>query len=434
MRTWVLFALIGVATAAHGKDRLGVQIQEGSDREFQIAVQRFRPDAGATPDLRERLHREIVTGLEYSGVMRNLPSSGFLESTETRDYERDTLVCDNWKPIGADGLVQGTVEQGAGNLRARFRLWDTTRCRMQGQPAIFEVRGEAVQLLGRRIADEIVYRFTGRRGVSATQIAFVSDRSGRKELYVMEADGSGKRGVTNNRSINLFPSWSPEGDTLLYTSYRGGTPDLWMISRGRRQNGRFLAAPRAAKYRGAWAPNDGTVAVVLHQNQNTDIYLARENGGGLQRITHGRSIETSPTWSPDGRRLAFVSDQSGAPQVYVQDIGGEPRRLTFQGSYNASPAWSPTGEWIAYASQAGGGFDIYLIDPTSGHVAPLVTGGRSDEEPHWAPDGRKLAFTSNRSGTKDVYTVDIGDPESSIRRLTEGFGNCSNAAWSPWMN
>jgi TolB protein len=107
------------------------------------------------------------------------------------------------------------------------------------------------------------------------------------------------------------------------------------------------------------------------------------------------------------------------------------RRLTYRGDYNATPAWSPNGEWIAYAARTGTNLDLYLIDPDSGYTAPLVVHARSDESPSWSPDGRKIAFTSDRRGRREIYTIDLNG--RNLRRLTQDFGNCSNAAWASWF-
>jgi TolB protein len=420
-----------LAAPLRAEDRLQIDVTDPSRRGYQIAVQRFAGDSLLEPRLAEELDEELVRALRFSGLFGPIDPAAFLGPRETASLDV-AIQCDNWKGIGADALVQGRLEarrQGE-RLRAHFRVWDAQRCRKQGRDAWYEGGSETVAWLARRIADEIVYRFTGRRGVAATDIAFVSDRSGNKEIYVMSADGSNQRKVTGNGSINLFPSWSPKGDSLVYTSFRGGSPDLWFISRGARRSGRLLSTS-SAKFRGVWAPDDGQIAVVMNQQANTDIYLVGENGRGLRQVTFERSIETSPAWSPDGKRLAFVSDRTGSPQIYVRDLAtGKTRRLTYEGGYNASPAWSPTGEWIAYASDRGSGFEIVLIDPDTGYTHVLIRHPRTDETPGWSPDGRKVVFVSNRRGRKEIYSVDLDG--RSPRRLTAGSGNCSNPAWSPW--
>jgi TolB protein len=356
----------------------------------------------------------------------------FVEPRETKDFEAPAVPCDNWKAIGAEGLVQGELRDMQGRAQVRYRVWDTTRCRLLGEVGFRERDRAELPMLARLVADDIVQRFTGRRGVSSTEIAYVSDSGRRnKEIWLMNADGSSKKRLTNNGSINLFPSWSPDAKTLVYTSFKGGLAELYLLFRGTRP-GTKLIQTRDEKFRGVWSPNDGTIAAVVSRQGNTDLYTVSSSGKDPKRITEDRSIESSPSWSPDGRKMAFVSDRTGNPQIFVKDLdSGEVRRLTYNGDYNASPAWSPTGEWIAYAAQAGNDFDIYLITPDGSFTQPLVSVGRSDEDPAWSPDGRKIAFSSNRRGRKEIYRVDLNGENTTL--LTDGAGNCTNPAWSRWL-
>jgi TolB protein len=290
-------------------------------------------------------------------------------------------------------------------------------------------------IVSKRVADDIVAAFTGVRGVAATELAFVSNRSGNPEVYVMWADGSNQRAATSNRSINNFPAWSPDGGAVVYTSYRvEGRPLLFLSSRGRGRPGRLLAGQdgQRSEYRGVFSPQGDRLAVVLSEPGGAaDVYTVQANGRGLARLTRDPSIDIAPAWSPDGRQLAFVSDRSGSPQVYVMDAdGANLRRLTFQGSYNSHPAWSPDGRWIAYESRVGGQFDIWLIDPEGVTNLPLVEHPRSDESPSWAPNGRQLAFSSSRRGRFDVYVVDVTG--ENLRRITQGIGDSTSPAWGPF--
>jgi TolB protein len=290
-----------------------------------------------------------------------------------------------------------------------------------------------VDVISRRIADDIVEAFTGRPGMASTEIAFISDRNGPKEVFVMNADGGDVRAATSNRSINAFPDWAPGGNEIVYTSYRhGGQPTLFLLTRGRRKPGRLLTRvdDGAPIYRGVFNPDGNRLAFVRSVNGAPEIFTSRRDGRSLRRLTSHRAIDISPSWSPDAERLAFVSDRSGAPQVYVMDAdGGNVRRLTFNGSYNTSPAWSPDGAWIAYESRVGGQFDIWLIDPEGRTNVPVITHPRSDESPSWSPDGRWLAFSSTRRGRADIYTVSIDG--SNVRRLTSGGGNNTSPSWGP---
>ncbi len=431
MKRLVLIALvaIGLALPAHAQ-RVRIDVT-GAQRAIPVAVQRFAlaEPGGAS----EEFYQALVAGLDFSSVVRHVNPEAFVESKVTRDFEMPAVPCENWRAIGAEGLVQGEMRFVQNKAQVRFRVWDTARCRLLGDVAFRERDRPDLGLLARIVADDIVERFTGRRGVSSTEIAFVSDNGRRnKEIWLMDADGSGKRRLTNNGSINLFPAWSPDGKTLIYTSFKAGQSELFLLFRGNRPGTRLINT-KDEKYRGVWQNQDGKIAVVVSRQGNTDIYSVTTNGSSPQRLTEARSIETSPSFSPDGRQMAYVSDRSGSPQIWIKDLDtGQERRITFNGPYNSSPAWSPTGEWIAYAAQAGNNFDLYLINPEGTFTTPLVTHPRSDEDPAWAPDGRKLAFTSNRRGRKEVYRVDVDGNNTTL--LTDGFGNSSNPAWSRWLD
>jgi TolB protein len=312
-------------------------------------------------------------------------------------------------------------------------VWDTVRCKDLLRKRFRQPLSAKPGVVARRLADAIVEAFTGVAGVSGTEIAFVSDRSGNKEIFVMNADGSDSRAATANRSINNFPNWTPDGDGIVYTSYRErNQPNLFVSSRGgKRRPGRFLPGLPQAQYRGVFDPTGGSVAVVVSNGDAPDLYLVGGDGRNLRRLTRTSAIEVSPAFAPDGRRMAFVSDKTGAPQVYVMDIqDGSVKRITWNGSYNTAPAWSPDGQWIAYETRVGGQFDIWLIDPEGGANFPLIDHPLSDEGPAWAPDSRKLVFSSTRRGRADLYAIDRDG--SNLRRITEGAGNNTSPAWGPY--
>jgi len=312
-------------------------------------------------------------------------------------------------------LLEGVARGGAIEVRA----WDVARCRAV-LTREYRAPGDA-RRAGRRIADDVVEAFTGKRGVASTEITFVSARSGHPEIWVMDADGENQRAATKNKSINAFPSWSPDGNAIVHMSYLfRRSPHLFRIVRGGgEQPGRLLQSLDATRavYRGVYDPTGRRLAVVISVDGAPEIFTADADGRNLRRLTNHKAIDVSPTWAPDGSRLAFVSDRTGAPQVYVMNPdGGGQRRLTFDGAYNTAPAWSPDGRWIAYETRVGGQFDIWITDPEGATNAPVVTHARSDESPSWSPDSRKLAFQSTRRGGADVYVVDL-DGENPRRLL-----------------
>lgn len=428
-----LLALAGLAAPAAAQDA-SILITPGSARDFGAGVQLFADRSVAPKPDGAKNFREVLAGaLAFSGVFRIVPEAAFLGSLTTESLD-ESVLCAEWSQVGVDALVQGELRADQG-FEAEFRVWDTARCTVVERKRYRQPSTAEAALVARRMADDIVAAFIGIRGVASTEIAFVSNRTGNPEVFVMAADGSNPRPATANRSINNFPGWSPDGQAIVYTSYRqDNRPMLFLSTRGQGRPGRLLRrlGGDRGEFRGVFSPRGDRLAVVLAaEGGSADLFTVQPDGSGLTRITDDRAIDISPAWSPDGQRLAFVSDRAGSPQIYLSDLnGGPPRRLTFQGSYNTHPAWSPDGRWIAYETRVEGQFDIWLIDPEGEVNLPLITHPRSDESPTWAPNSRKLAFSSRRRGRADIYVVDVnGD---NLRRVTGSEGDDTSPSWGPF--
>jgi TolB protein len=152
------------------------------------------------------------------------------------------------------------------------------------------------------------------------------------------------------------------------------------------------------------------------------------DGTDAQRLTDNPAIDTSPTWSPTGAQIAFTSDRSGRPQIYLVGVDGTGlRRITFE-SYCDRPTWSPAPfNEIAYSSKTGPGHDIKIFELSTREVRQITFGIGSNESPSYSPNGRHLAFTSNRSGEKQIYT--IARDGRNLRRITR-LGNNEMPNWS----
>lgn len=422
--------LLSAAATAAAQENPTVVIDQAGGQAYKAAVQRF---SGAGDALSGRFRDEIGKGLEFSSLFSTLSPEAFLASDVTQSLGAP-VNCADWRQIGADALVAGSLRgEASGRLAVEFEVWDVARCQKL-KTLRFSGAGKEEDRLAHRVADEVVGAFTGKPGVSSTEVAFISDRSGAKELYLADVDGGNVRQVTRNKTINEFPSWGPDGDTLLYTSYREDRmPGLFVLSRTGRSPGRVFKnlRPGASMYRGVIDPSGQKVAVVQSVGGATKIFVLDRNGQNARQLTTGNSLEVSPSWSPDGSRLAFISDRTGGPQVYVMNAdGSNQKRVTFQGGYNTGAAWSPDGKWIAFESRVGGQFDIWLTDPEGSTSVPLVEHPATDEGASWSPDGRKLVFSSARRGRADLYVIDVDG--GNLRRITQGEGDSGSPAWGPY--
>jgi TolB protein len=328
----------------------------------------------------------------------------------------------------AQAVIGGRLTVRGDQVRLEGQVKDVPA----GRPILArEYRGRLSEWrdLVHRFSDDIVLQFTGEPGVARTRIAFAAKSGSAKELYIMDYDGANRTGVTQDGSIAISPAFSPDASLILFTSYRGGAGARVFVARP--QGGRpFLVSGRPGLNTSAsYSPDGRDIVCTLSMDGNSEIYLLDAKGGNPRRLTNHRAIDTAPAWSPTGREIAFTSDRGGSPHVYVMDRdGGNVRRLTYEVDYTDSPAWSPKGDRLAFVGRTGGGFDIYVCR-ADGTDARLVVGGGSNENPRWSPDGRHLVFASNRDGAYGLYVADLdGRPP---RRLDTGGLVASSPAWSP---
>ena len=156
------------------------------------------------------------------------------------------------------------------------------------------------------------------------------------------------------------------------------------------------------------------------------------NGTGLKRLTNEWAIDSSPSWSPDGQRIAFVSSRWGDPHIFVMNADGtKVRRITDRGTYNQTPDWSPRGDLIAFtARDERNVFDIFTVNPDTKEIRRLTQDQGNNEEPSFAPDGNLMAFTSTREGRSQVWVMALDGSKQT--RITKG-GGYSTPAWSPYL-
>jgi TolB protein len=296
--------------------------------------------------------------------------------------------------------------------------------RYTGTPAV-------MRQMAHRLADELVYRYTGEPGIARTKIAYVSERQGSREVFVMDYDGYAPRQVTADGFINLMPHWSPDRRYLVFTSYRSRERqmiDLVEVASGKRST---LVALEGLNITPVFSPDGTLLAFSTSQDGNSEVYTMDVRSGALQRLTSDAGGDLSPSWSPTGRELAFTSDRGGGPQIYLMSVdGSHVRRLTYEGDYNAAPAWSPRGNWIAYVCRTPEKqYKLCRITPDGQRREQITDGPGIDDSPSWSPDGRHLVFSSTRDGKNHIYMINADGREPE--RLTSGGTNHASPSWSP---
>lgn len=374
-----------------------------------------------------RLLRDtLIEDLMFSQLFHVLPEAVYADLPPYTSESMDMLP---WRANQVQFLVLLKVEKVGERVAVEGRLWDVAADEMRiGRRYVWSPK--LVRKIAHRFADEIVqHLFRLREKIFTSKIAFVSNRDGNKEIYLMDYDGKNAVRITENQHLDLFPDLRPRHHQVVFSSFSKNMASLLIFDllNGER---RLLVSRGGLNTTPEWSPDGRQIIFVSAMDGNAELYTINADGTGLKRLTFSPSIESSPTWSPTGRQIAFTSDRTGRPQIYVMDSDGSNiRQMTKFGEYNDSAAWSPDGTRLAFVSRHGLQFDIYVLDLTTDQVIRLTENQGSNESPFWGPDGLHLVFASNRSGRYQLYIMDRWG--RNVRQITFE-GENTNPSWRPF--
>ncbi|MBP7830938.1 MAG: PD40 domain-containing protein [Kiritimatiellae bacterium] len=366
------------------------------------------------------------TGLDLA-AFQAAPTAG---AATFRKTLQDDLARSGWFSLTAPGrgevVLQGQCAESGGSINATiYVLHATTRQSFMSKS--YPASSAEARRMAHRAADDIILAVTGRKGLNSGRLVLVGNRTKNKELYLCDADGAGLVQLTQDRRISLAPRWSPDGKTIVYTSYLRGYPDVYSIDVGSGAR-KIVANYPGLNTGGAVAPNGRDMALILSRTGNPELFV--KSGGSLTRLTAtAQAAEASPAWSPDGNRIVYVSDQAGTPQLYmISRSGGRGQRLTSRGSENVAPDWGANG-WIAFSSKLGGRYQVCIMNPDTQEIRQITADGADYEDPSWAPDGRHIACARTVGYRSAIYLVDtMGDPPIP---LLDASGDWFSPSWAP---
>jgi TolB protein len=381
-----------------------------------LAVPDFKPSNSDPQNdaLLKAFNDTLWNDLDNSGVVE-LVSKSFYPLQVPGQPPEVTFGVWNSPPPNAAMLAFGNLGVAAGKLTVQGWLYDvknTASPEVLGKQYTDVATSDAARLIAHKFADEIIFRLGGGiPGITESKIYFVSDRSGNKEIWVMDYDGSNQRQLTHQGSVSLSPRVSPDGSRLAFSSLTKAGWDILMFSL---DLNRVVSFPRfgGTNLSPAWSPDGARLALSSSRGGNPQIYLCDVSGANLHRITSNKGPDVGPVWNrKTGAQIAFVSGDTGLPQVYtIEADGTNQQRMTDQG-YAVSPSWSPNGQfltlaWIRkYGPGEPGSSDIYLMDIASKQWVQLTHDGGRNDYPSWAPDGRHIVFQSSRSGKEEIWMM-----------------------------
>jgi len=281
-----------------------------------------------------------------------------------------------------------------------------------------------------RAADAAVVKTNGLglKGFFTAQLAFIGERTGKKEVYTADLFFGGAKQITKDNALALMPRWSPDGSRLVYTSfYKSGFPDIYQIDLSTYQRNTligFKGTNSSARY----SPNGQQIAMVLTGEGTPEIYVSTAQGRQVSRKTRSDAVKASPCFSPDGSRIVFAMDPG--PQLYVMSAaGGSPSRIT-SGSISgfcAEPDWSRTDpNKIAFTMKINGGYQIGVLDLAKRTGESVSKAAFDGIEPCWLGDGRHLVYTARDRSTSVICILDTVTGRS-VRVSPLSFGSVKQA-------
>ena len=269
--------------------------------------------------------------------------------------------------------------------------------------------------------------FPGQNG----KIAFVSDRDGNDEIYVMNADGSGQTRLTNNLAQDNRPDWSPDGSKIAFASDRDGITQIYVMNADGSGVTKLTTFP-GTNWSPAWSP-DGSRIAFTNIYGTAQVYVINADGSDQTRLTNSTSWDNQPNWSPDGSKIVFVTDRNGNREIYVMNAdGSEQTRLTSNLAFNIDPDWSPDGSKIVFYSSRDGNREIYVMNADGSEQTRLTSNVVLDGWPGWSPDGSKIVFVSDRNGNQEIYVMNADG--SGVTRLTNNTAENLMPDWQPFIS
>ena len=374
---------------------------------------------------------------------------GLIEGTGTEAAAVQKVFKDNLRKVQYFQIINGTKAEFAQSEEVVFRLelllkknpdklgftlWRQGEESPVAQKLHPLEEAENLRQTGLLLADWFVEKTLNFKGVSGSKIAYTSQKTNqRKNIMLSSYDGTVQKRFSYNLGSNNLASWSFDNKNILYTTFTRSSVQL-TIQPSIRLRAKILSFPLGFQPLGAsWRKDGKSILLTLMKKGNSDIFSYNLADAKLEKIFAWKSLETSPQMSPDGQKIAFVSDSARPrrPQIYVHNIlSHKTERVTFRGSYNSSPKWSPDGSQLVYERQLKGVFQLFKYTLLTRRHLQLTFGRYDSEKPDWSPNGKQIVFSAKKKNVSKLYYISAFGGRSI--RVTTNANNIAetNPVWS----
>lgn len=441
--TAIAFGLFtALPAAAQDEGPLRIEITDGVVEAMPIAVAPFHGDA----DMAARIREVVTADLTGTSLFRAIPDDAFLVA---RDSFAAPVSYQDWRAINAQALITAEVTVTgdtapaadalpAGEVTVKFRLFDVVAGEPLGEGMQFVTAGADWRRAAHKMADQVYARLTGEAPYFDSRVAFIQETGPKdarmKRLGVMDYDGQNIDWLTDDAALVLSPRFAPDGNSILYTSFETGFPQIRSMDVAAVTSRPVTDGADSMAFAPRFSPDGRWIVYSLEKGGNSDIWLMDAATRAARPLVEGPGIDTSPDFSPDGSQIVFESDRSGSQQLYTMPVAGgvDPTRISFGDGRYSTPVWSPNGDVIAFTRQIDDRFHIGTMR-VDGTEERMLTESFLDEGPTWAPNGRVVMFTRvtpGGDGEPRLHSVDITG--RNMRPLDLDFA-ASDPSWGPLL-
>jgi len=411
-----------------GFGELFLEITKGSEDPYKVAMIPFEGNSRVSKQLNNIMRNDLIRTGEFSILDEELLLPVKIIN--------DELVYSDWKLLGMDYLITGTIVNAENSLDISYEIFDIHKKRKVRSSKVFGIPNQ-IRQLAHYTSDGIYESITGIKGIAATRLLYVNEIKDSRfistyKLMLADSDGANEKVLLSSYEPIISPSWSPDGKRVAYVSFETGIAKVFIqeIASGKREavlsKGTQISSP-------SWSPDGKYLALTLYQDGNAEIYILRLRDRTLTRMTNQFAIDTESSWSPKGNKILFTSGRSGSPQIYELDLrklNPKAKRISFEGTYNAKASYLPNEDGIIFVHRSSDGLFHIALKYKRENFIRVLTEAKMDESPSVAPNGNMVIYGIKE---KDLSMLAGFSLSGAKFKLPASDGEVREPAWSNFL-
>ena len=425
-KNFLLGILLLIPMLSYGE--LFLEITKGSEDQYKVAMIPFEGNSRISKQLHNIIRNDLTRTGEFSVLDEELLLPVKIVNEE--------LIYNDWKLLGMDYLVTGTIVKANNSLDINYEIYDVHKKRKVRSSKVFGIPNQ-IRQLAHYTSDGIYESITGIKGIAATKLLYVNETKDSKsistyKLMLADSDGANEKILLSSSDPIISPSWSPDGKRVAYVSFETGMAKVFIqeIASGKRES---VLSKNTQISSPSWSPDGKYLSLTLYQDGNAEIYILRLRDRTLTRMTNQFAIDTESSWSPKGNKILFTSGRSGSPQIYKLDLrklNPKAKRISFEGTYNAKASYLPKEEGIIFVHRSANGLFHIALKYKRENFIRVLTEAKMDESPSVAPNGNMVIYGIRE---KDLSMLAGFSLSGAKFKLPASNGEVREPSWSNFL-